>query len=175
MNRIFLLLVVIAVLISCSNESPSKEFQKAGTPEKREELPAQDTATPASPFALRTAEMEDDSVFADGSQPVSWANAGIDHPIACKEFVKRIQSWVQHNQKDSIAAVIAFPLTHPPVKNKAAFLAKYDSYFTAKVKSALAQQNLRQIFRSSQGAMIGDGQLWISEFPKGFFIISINY
>jgi len=175
MNRNLVLLVVIAVLASCNNTPTTQEPVVTAAPAKKDTIAATDTVIIGDVFTLSPAEMPDDSVFADGSQPVPWANAGIEHPIAFKQFLKQLQYWVVNDQKDSIAAVMAFPLKHPRIKDKAAFLKKYDNYFNEKVKLALAQQNLRQIFRSSQGAMIGDGQLWFSENASRFSIISINY
>lgn len=177
MNKYFLLLIVITVLAACNNQSAEEKALAADTAitvVTKDTIPQKDTALIAFSYELTPAEMPDDSVFTDGSQPSSWANAGFDHPVAFKKFLKRLQYWVANNQQDSVAAVIAFPLKNPNVKNKAAFIEKYDSLINEKVKKALMAQNLRQIFRRDQGAMIGDGELWFNETKKGFSIITIN-
>ena len=177
MNSNFLLLIVVFILTACNNQPVKQQAIMADTTklqERKDSSGKKDaTITPIN-YELTQAEMKDDSVFTDGSEPASWANAGFDHPIAFKKFFKRLQYWVAHDQKDSVATAIIFPLKHPPVKNTAAFLANYDTFINEKVKKALIAQNLRQIFRRDQGAMIGDGALWFMEAKKGFSIITIN-
>ncbi|RYG05694.1 MAG: hypothetical protein EOO02_02985 [Chitinophagaceae bacterium] len=135
-----------------------------------------------SASSLRTDPMEnsdpgsipDDTVFNDGSVPSSWANAGFTDSAAVKRFVKQLQSWTAANQVDSIAAQIAFPLKNPAVKNVDEFKAGFEKYFTSEVKSAIADQKLSQIFRNQQGAMIGQGRVWLTEKNKTIKIFAIN-
>ncbi|MFT3935758.1 MAG: hypothetical protein QM726_19175 [Chitinophagaceae bacterium] len=181
MSKLLLFFIVIVLLAACnSNQSNSVERVAKDSSSSMPIPTASNDSAPKTITAkffidtLTVAEMQDDSVFADGSQPSSWSNAGFDHPIEFKKFLKRLQYWVANNQKDSVASTIVFPLKHPPIKNKTAFLMKYDSLFNDNVKKALLSQNLRQIFRRDQGAMIGDGQLWFNETKKGFTIITIN-
>lgn len=171
MTRYFCLFLIILAISACNNQPGGQLPAGDSGVSLQKDSPL--LSKPAGDASVRD-DLQDDSIFADGSIATSWANAGIGHPIAFKQFLKRLQSWVSNNQKDSVAAVIAFPLKYPPVKNKAAFVANYDGYFNQKVKTALMHQNLRQIFRRDQGAMIGNGELWFNETPGGFTIISIN-
>ncbi len=181
MNKIILCLFIIAMFAACNNNAVTGD--KIPGKDTASQVVTTDTivvkesvAAPEPPFnnELSAAEMQDDSVFADGSQPASWANAGFDHPIEFKKFLKRLQNWVANNQKDSVASVITFPLKNSLAKNKTAFIKNYDSLINEKVKKALFTQNMRQIFRRDQGAMIGSGELWFNETKKGFTIITIN-
>lgn len=118
--------------------------------------------------------MGDDSVFTDGSVPTSWENAGFTDPAGFKQFLLRLRTWSASGQKDSVAQVIDYPLRNPVVKSKEQFLQRYDSLFNDKVKQAIQDQNLRQIFRRDQGAMIGDGTVWFRQSGNRFVIVGIN-
>ena len=170
---------VIIIITSCNNASDKTAEQITDTPKdiidtssvviKSVPVDAKD------PYSLNTDELQDDSIFADGSKTTTWQVAGIDSPVAFKHFIKRLQHWVINNQRDSIASVIAYPIRHPDLKQKQDFLAHYDLYINEKVKNALKHQKLRQIFRNEEGAMIGKGTLWFSQTKNGFRIIGINY
>lgn len=177
MSKYYFLLTAVITMMACNNEPAPKEIPAADTivVKAKDTVPKKDTAVTDISFALSEAEIGDDSIFTDGSQPTSWANAGIEHPLQFKYFLKRLQYWVTNNMKDSVAGVIAFPLKKPRLANKAAFIAKYDSIFTPAVKNALLTQNMRQLFRSDQGAMVGAGEIWFTETRKGFFITTINH
>lgn len=173
------LFVSYVIIISCNGPADKKAEQKADSP-----VDIIDTSSivvksvpvdAKDPYSLNTDELQDDSIFSDGSKTASWQVAGIDNPIAFKHFIKQLQHWVINNQKDSVASVIAYPMRNPAVKQKKDFLANYNVYFNDKVKDALEKQKLRQIFRNSSGAMIGKGNLWFSQTPEGFRIIGINY
>ncbi len=179
----FLLLLVLA---ACNNneEAGEKKVTRDTTlilspdappaPLPDKQVAADREPLPVSTAELTAAEAADDSVFADGSVPVSWANAGIDRPLDLKRFIKRLKDWVANDQRDSVAAVLAYPLTNPPVRNRQVFLSAYDKYISRSVKEALRRQPLNQIFRNSRGAMIGDGHLWLAETATGYEIIAIN-
>jgi len=178
MYKIILAASFVSIVLSCNDTGNKQVDTVTDTIQKTDEsgngrLDAIPPVTDSS-FALTTAEMEDDSVFANGSMPTSWAAAGIDDPVAFKKFLKHLQYWVAHDKRDSVAAVIAYPMKHPAVKNKQQFLAGYDMYMNKGVKNALKEQNYRQIFRRDQGAMIGSGQLWLAQTPQGFRITAIN-
>ncbi len=168
------ILPALLLLVIACNDTPDKQPSSLSDT-LTTATPVPDSLSPVTdPYALSPAEIEDDSVFSDGSMPTSWANAGFDNPLAFKKFLKHLQYWVATDQRDSVAAVVAYPLHHPAVKNAQQFLAGYDKYMREQVKKALKEQNLRQIFRRDQGAMIGNGELWFSETPQGFRIIGIN-
>jgi hypothetical protein len=185
MKSIFLVIVTTATYIACDNNS-----ETATNPTNTATVKTVDSSsaavavqsTSSFPSDLTLEETKDDAVFTDGSEPTSWDNAGIDDPVAFKKFLKKLQGWVANNQRDSVAAAIAFPLLNSRVRNKEQiivkdkneFLANYDLYINDTVKAALKNQNLRQVFRNANGAMVGNGQLWLGQVENGFAIMAIN-
>ena len=113
-----------------------------------------------------------DSVFEDGSVPISWTNAGFDHPGDFKLFLKTFKAAVMNNDTAAIARVIAYPVKG--IKNEREFRSHYGEFFSDKVKNAVTQQRLDRIFRTSDGAMIGTGEVWFTERKGAFYIIAIN-
>ncbi|MHA4847465.1 hypothetical protein ACX0G7_25090 [Flavitalea antarctica] len=126
------------------------------------------------PYALTRADLLDDSVFSNGSRPVSWKNAGIADSIGMKKFIRKLQIWVRDNQVDSISGYLDYPMRNPGIKDKSDFKLNYRDYITDGVKAALADQRLSQVFRTEQGAMIGQGQIWFREKDNSIKIIAIN-
>ena len=126
------------------------------------------------PYALSAEDLKDDSVFSDGARPVSWQKAGVSDPLAMKKFIRKLQVWVRDNQVDSISGYLKYPMRNPGIKDKTDFKLNYRDYFTDGVKTALADQRLNQIFRTEQGAMIGQGQMWINQKDNNIQIIAIN-
>jgi hypothetical protein len=126
------------------------------------------------PYALTSADLVDDSVFSNGSRPVSWKNAGISDSIGMKKFIRKLQVWVRDNQVDSISGYLDYPMRNPGIKDKSDFKLNYRDYITDGVKAALADQRLSQVFRTEQGAMIGQGQIWFREKDNSIKIIAIN-
>lgn len=176
MRKQFTVFAIVLCFIACNNSTSTQE----GTVDSVVAVSA-DTIkeieiikTPADPTALTETEIKDDSVFSDGSIPASWANAGFTDAVAVKKFLKKIQYWVAKGEKDSVAATVAYPLRKPAVKNRESFLKNYDSLLNDKVKKALREQNLSQLFRNAQGVMVGSGEIWINETSKGLKIIAIN-
>ena len=123
-------------------------------------------------------EMIDNDLLADGSKPIAWSAAGINDPNQLKIFIKFIRFWVEKGNVDSIAAHIAYPLTHPNIKSSSDFIKNYHQYFNSKVINALHNQKLPQIYRNNKGARIGNGELWINNISKEnieeFKITAIN-
>ena len=115
-----------------------------------------------------------DTVFADGSIPSSWADAGISDSLALRNFVVKLQQWTAAGEKDSIAAVTRFPLRK--IKSKQQFLDQYGNIFTPSLKNEIAKQNLRQIFHNQDGVTLSQGAIWIVEDPatKKLVISAIN-
>ena len=126
------------------------------------------------PYLLSAEDLRDDSVFKDGSRPVSWANAGVSDPLAVKTFIRKLQVWVRDNQVDSISRYMQYPMRNPGIKDKTDFRLNYGDYITDGVKPALADQRLNQIFRNEQGVMIGQGQIWLRQKDNNIQIIAIN-
>jgi hypothetical protein len=126
------------------------------------------------PLSLTATEMQDDTVFYDGTRPTSWANAGVSDSIKMKLFIRRLQRWIDQNQVDSIAAHMNFPMNNPGIPDARDFKLNYSTYFSDGVKGALADQPLNQVFRNQQGVMIGQGQIWLRELNNNIQIFAIN-
>src|ERR1041385_2875862 len=52
---------------------------------------------------LSASDLADDTVFNDGSKPVSWRNAGFSDSVKVKQFIRNLQIWADQNLVDSIA------------------------------------------------------------------------
>ncbi|RYF89243.1 MAG: hypothetical protein EOO03_06470, partial [Chitinophagaceae bacterium] len=108
MKRLLVMLYLLCTIISCSNnESKNVETTvKKDTLLDKQIVAINDTNVIANPLMLSENEMKDDSVFADGSIPTSWANAGITDVKGLKLFLKQAQQWVMNNDKEKLAAAV---------------------------------------------------------------------
>ena len=83
-------------------------------------------------------------------------------------FVVTLQSAVNSNSPEQVAPLIQFPLRVNTAPGKShsvtarRFSAEYGKIFTPTVKAAVLQQAPDNIFRNSNGAMLGNGEVWIS-------------
>jgi hypothetical protein len=160
------LIFPVLLMLSCG-ESTINENQAAAKQATTDTL-----AT--DPYALSAEDLKDDSVFSDGSRPISWRNAGVSDPVALKKIIRKLQVWVRDNQVDSISGYLVYPMRNPGIKDKSDFKLNYRDYITEGVKAALADQRLNQVFRNEQGAMIGQGQMWFRQKDNNIQIIAIN-
>jgi len=172
-NFIFGLFICLILIVSlgCGN-GDQPDSHAAVT--KNQPTVAQAESTGDELNTLSPAELPDDSVFSDGSRPTSWKNAGITDSLSVKLFIKKLKRWVEDNQVDSISAYLQYPLRNPGIKDAKDFKLNYGDYFSDGVKAAIAGQRLTQIFRNEQGAMIGQGQVWLREQDHQIKIIAIN-
>ena len=136
------------------------------------------TANTTSVIQL-TPEEEMDSVT-NGSIATPWENAGIEDVKGLKLFIKKLQFWSASDNGDSIAANIDYPLLNDEsISSAKIFLQQYEKVFNGKVRAALQQQKLNNLFRNFQGVMIGNGELWIDNVSNNknevYKIRSINY
>ena len=84
-------------------------------------------------------------------------------------FLAELQQAVRTGDKAGAAALVDFPLavngpgeTRRSVKDAAAFIRDYEAIFTPGVRQAVLDQRFADLFRNSNGAMIGDGEIWFS-------------
>ena len=83
-------------------------------------------------------------------------------------FVATLQSAVKSDSPEQVAPLIQFPLrvNEAPGKSHSVtarrFSVEYGKIFTPAVKAAVLQQAPDEIFRNSNGAMLGNGEVWIS-------------
>lgn len=89
------------------------------------------------------------------------------------DALQRLQQAVAAQDAQGVAALVAFPLrvnqANPgrQVKRdsrwtRARFLADYAQLFDDKMRQIIAAQTTQTLFRSSRGAMLGNGELWLS-------------
>ncbi len=121
---------------------------------------------------LSLQELQDDSIFIDGSKPTSWENAGITDVKGLKLFLKDLQQAIITNNKEKLAAAVKYPLQG--LNNAEELIDAYDNVFTKDVKMSFALINFSQIFRNQQGAMTEGGRAWIGQFGNEFKIFAIN-
>jgi hypothetical protein len=177
MKQVLALMLSVMFVGSC-DEPATQTTAQPTTDSVRPQLPVEPTRADRdlvqSNIRVNDTEMADDSVFADGSKPTSWSNAGFDDPVAFKKFLKTFRFWVNQGLKDSVAAHASFPMRNPKVKSSADFVRSYDTYITPTVRKALQDQSMNQIFRNAHGAMIGKGELWFRPEGKSFVLYAIN-
>ncbi|STR44722.1 hypothetical protein [Iodobacter fluviatilis] len=82
------------------------------------------------------------------------------------EFLKSLQTAVAKDDASSVAKLARFPLRVNLPKKKTLqaqqFIAQYSKVITPKVKAAVLAQTAESLFRNSNGAMIGNGEIWFS-------------
>lgn len=103
-----------------------------------------------------------------------------------RAFVVELQKLVRAGDKREIATLVGYPirankpvdgrLSHTMIRNKAQFVAAYDSLFNKHVKEAILNPDAVQcLFANDQGFMIGDGQVWFEQTAsKSFRISTLN-
>jgi hypothetical protein len=169
----YLLIAIIIFSFSSCREMHQKMYDAFHDKKKNE---IQDSFTTQPILTLTPEEGKDDT----GTGATSWLNAGIEDVHGLKIFIKKLRFWSESNNRDSIAANIQFPLLNDKTISSAGiFLQQYDQVFNEPVKSALKNQDLKSIFRNSQGVMIGNGEIWISNISESenevYKITSINF
>ncbi|CAM3980791.1 hypothetical protein [Saccharibacillus endophyticus] len=118
------------------------------------------------------------------SQPAQKSNpyeaAGIDDPAAFHTFFIKLQQAVAKNDKKAVASMISYPLNVNTngktykFQTPARFIAKYDSIMTPEVKRTLGYAIEEDLFANWQGVMVGNGQLWISQFDGKIAVYAVN-
>lgn len=181
MQKSFLLLLMMYFFAACNSGETAEEkpftFETEPAAKTEQSATSKDSntaRTAVQPFELTAEEELDDAAFVKSAKPSTWSEAGITDPLAFKIFLKKLQYWSANDMKDSIAAVLAYPIVHPYIANKQDFIDKYDTYFNSKVKTSLANQKLNSLFRSYQGVMLTGGALWFKQKEAGFKITFIN-
>ena len=172
MNKVILsALLGSIVFTACDNKQTTTDTLAADSASITIPAPAvADTLT--NILTVSDSEMKDDSVFADGSEPTSWDNAGITDVRGLKLFLKQAQQWVMNNDKEKLAAAIRYPLKN--IKTEQELIAAYESVFTREVKLSFATINFNQIFRNQKGVMLDGGKVWITQAGNEFFIFAVN-
>ncbi len=177
---LFPILLIFFVGVSCNNETtetPENDFVFDSTDLSNEkQVDGDSLKTTNSSIKNETTddEINDDPEYVKKAKPSYWKVAGITDSVGFKLFLKRLKNWVKNDESEKISSVILYPMAHPGISSKEAFLAQYDIFFNAKVKMALENQKLSRIYRSNQGAMLTTGELWFKQTNDGFKITFIN-
>lgn len=106
--------------------------------------------------------------------------AGIDNPLEFNKTFLIIKKIVANNNKKALANYIFYPLkvnssnNKNIIKTKEEFIAQYDTIFTPKIKTALTNQKIEDLFVNYQGVMVKDGEIWLKESNSKYGIVTIN-
>jgi hypothetical protein len=92
-----------------------------------------------------------------------------DH-IKVQHLLTDLQQSVAGHNAAGVAALVHYPIKVNPgkrpfiVKSPKAFVADYDRIITLDISEAILKQKYDALFVNSQGAMLGEGEVWITSF-----------
>jgi alpha-beta hydrolase superfamily lysophospholipase len=92
-----------------------------------------------------------------------------DH-VKVQHLLTDLQQSVASHNAAGVAALVHYPIKVNPgkrpftVKSPKAFIADYDSIITQDISEAILKQKYDALFVNSQGAMLGEGEVWITNF-----------
>jgi hypothetical protein len=90
-----------------------------------------------------------------------------DH-VQVQRLLTSLQSAVSSHNAPVVASLVHYPIKVNPgkrpftVKNEKEFVKDYDRIITHDISDAILKQKYEGLFVNSQGAMIGDGEVWIT-------------
>jgi hypothetical protein len=94
-----------------------------------------------------------------------------DH-VKVQQLLTHLQQSVASHNAAAVAVLVHYPIKVNPgkkpftVKNEKAFIKDYDGILTHDIQDAILKQKYENLFVNSQGAMIGDGEVWITGFCR---------
>ena len=94
-----------------------------------------------------------------------------DH-VKVHQLLTQLQAAVAKHDAPAVAALVHYPIKVNPgkkpfvVKSEKAFVKDYDRIITNDIQDAVFKQKYENLFVNSQGAMIGDGEVWITSFCR---------
>jgi hypothetical protein len=94
-----------------------------------------------------------------------------DH-VRVHQILTALQQAVAKHNAPAVAALVHYPIKVNPgnrpfvVKNEKAFINDYDRIITHDIQDAIFKQKYENLFVNSEGAMIGDGEVWITGFCR---------
>ena len=92
-----------------------------------------------------------------------------DH-VKVHNLLTQLQAAVAKHDAPAVAALVHYPIKVNPgkkpvnIKNEKEFVKDYDRIITHDIADAIFRQKYENLFVNSQGAMIGDGEVWITGF-----------
>ena len=87
-------------------------------------------------------------------------------------ILTQLQRAVAKHDVATVASLVHYPIKVNPgkrpflVKNEKAFIKDYDNIITSDIQDAIFKQKYENLFVNSEGAMIGDGEVWITGFCR---------
>jgi hypothetical protein len=120
-------------------------------------LPAAQT-TPTSPTSLSALDKSIDLSVGDH--------------VKVQQILTQLQQAVASHNAPAVAALIHYPTKVNPgkkpftIKNEKEFIKDYDRIITHDIQDVILKQKYENLFVNSQGAMIGDGEVWITGFCR---------
>jgi hypothetical protein len=94
-----------------------------------------------------------------------------DH-VKVQQLLTNLQMFVASHNASAVAALIHYPIKVNPgkkpftIKNEKEFIKDYDRIITHDIQDVILKQKYENLFVNSQGAMIGDGEVWITGFCR---------
>ena len=94
----------------------------------------------------------------------------VGNHVKVQTLLTDLQRSVSQHNAAAVAALVHYPIKvnpgkHPiTIKNPKEFIKDYDRIITPDIADAIYKQKYDALFVNSQGAMIGDGEVWITGF-----------
>jgi uncharacterized protein YyaL (SSP411 family) len=96
-------------------------------------------------------------------------SANVGDPAKVREILSTLQQSVQKHDAAAVAAIVSYPITINPHKPNAviirtpkSFVDRYDRIITPHIADVIENQKYEALFVNDQGAMLGDGEVWIA-------------
>ena len=142
------MLVLTATMLACK-KSTTPPRQHADNP-----APTQVSPSPHQP---------------DTSAIDSAISANVGDPTRVRETLATLQDAVRKHDAAAVAALVSYPITinpHKPnaliIRTPATFVARYDQIITPHIAEVIEKQKYEDLFVNYQGAMLGDGEVWVA-------------
>jgi hypothetical protein len=96
----------------------------------------------------------------------------VGNHVKVQQILTTLQQAVAKHDAATVASLVHYPIKVNPgkkpftIKNEKAFIKDYDRIITHDIQDAIFKQKYENLFVNSQGAMIGDGEVWITGFCR---------
>jgi hypothetical protein len=96
----------------------------------------------------------------------------VGNHVKVQQLLTTLQQAVAKHDAATVASLVHYPIKVNPgkkpftIKNEKAFIKDYDRIITHDIQDAIFKQKYENLFVNSQGAMIGDGEVWITGFCR---------
>jgi hypothetical protein len=96
----------------------------------------------------------------------------VGNHVRVQQILTTLQQAIAKHDASTVASLVHYPIKVNPgkkpftIKNEKAFIKDYDRIITQDIQDAILKQKYENLFVNSQGAMIGDGEVWITGFCR---------